>query len=329
MSVVFENRSALRNDPYSTVVDDGDLVEDGDRRFSPNVVPDLIGFPSDENPMLPASPDSSGIMNMPQTPERRLSPPARAETDPASPLRMRPIAKPQRQATKNLDGKYCCTFPGCTEPVKQFGRKCEWSKHMDKHDRPYKCPAEGCENLPGFTYSGGLLRHEREVHGKHGGPKNPLNCPHLNCKRHTGKGFSRLENLNEHLRRVHTPGNSGPPSVEGEPDEFVALRALETPAPAVVAVNGGAPAPSPGGVGVAAGSEKTGEKRKADTDLHDQVKRLQMENQHLRSQVEAQKRQQIAMMEQMQELREHLEGRAGLRLVGANDPVVGGDSSED
>jgi hypothetical protein len=75
---------------------------------------------------------------------------------------------------------------------------------MDKHDRPYKCPAEGCEKLPGFTYSGGLLRHQREVHNLHGGPRKQLNCPHPNCKRHSGKGFSRQENLNEHLRRVHT-----------------------------------------------------------------------------------------------------------------------------
>jgi len=75
---------------------------------------------------------------------------------------------------------------------------------MDKHDRPYKCPSEGCEKLPGFTYSGGLLRHQREVHNLHGGPRKQLNCPHPNCKRYTGKGFSRQENLNEHLRRVHT-----------------------------------------------------------------------------------------------------------------------------
>lgn len=75
---------------------------------------------------------------------------------------------------------------------------------MDKHDRPYKCPADGCEKLPGFTYSGGLLRHQREVHNLHGGPRKQLNCPHPNCKRHSGKGFSRQENLNEHLRRVHT-----------------------------------------------------------------------------------------------------------------------------
>jgi hypothetical protein len=77
---------------------------------------------------------------------------------------------------------------------------------MDKHDRPYKCPADGCEKLPGFTYSGGLLRHQREVHNLHGGPRKQLNCPHPNCKRFSGKGFSRQENLNEHLRRVHTDG---------------------------------------------------------------------------------------------------------------------------
>lgn len=93
------------------------------------------------------------------------------------------------------------------------------SKHMDKHERPYKCLAEGCEKLAGFTYSGGLLRHEREVHAKHGGPRNPLNCPHVNCKRHKGKGFSRLENLNEHLRRVHTnpiPGANGDDIEDGD-----------------------------------------------------------------------------------------------------------------
>lgn len=77
------------------------------------------------------------------------------------------------------------------------------SKHMDKHDRPYRCGHPSCAKLQGFTYSGGLLRHEREVHGKHGGPKEALMCPHSDCKRHGGKGFTRKENLNEHLRRVH------------------------------------------------------------------------------------------------------------------------------
>lgn len=74
---------------------------------------------------------------------------------------------------------------------------------MDKHTRPYTCEEPGCENIRGFTYSGGLHRHQREVHGQHGGPKARCMCPHLDCKRSTGLGFSRRENLLEHLRRVH------------------------------------------------------------------------------------------------------------------------------
>jgi hypothetical protein len=77
------------------------------------------------------------------------------------------------------------------------------SKHMDKHDRPYKCNVKGCEKLQGFTYSGGLLRHEREVHKMHGGTKKSLFCPFHDCKRSSGAGFTRKENLAEHIRRVH------------------------------------------------------------------------------------------------------------------------------
>jgi hypothetical protein len=74
---------------------------------------------------------------------------------------------------------------------------------MDKHDRPYKCTFKGCEKLQGFTYSGGLLRHEREVHKMHGGTKKSLYCPFHDCKRSSGAGFTRKENLAEHIRRVH------------------------------------------------------------------------------------------------------------------------------
>ncbi|KAF2721937.1 hypothetical protein K431DRAFT_194534, partial [Polychaeton citri CBS 116435] len=112
----------------------------------------------------------------------------------------------------NHDNKYICDFADECRGI-TFDRKCEWSKHMDKHDRPYRCPHPQCAKLQGFTYSGGLLRHEREVHDKHGGPKAKLICPHVDCKRHTGKGFTRKENLNEHIRRVHSgkellPGDS-------------------------------------------------------------------------------------------------------------------------
>lgn len=161
---------------------------------------------------------------------------------------------------------------------------------MDKHERPYRCLVEGCENLPGFTYSGGLLRHEREVHGKHGGPKKTVNCPHPNCKRHTGKGFSRQENLNEHLRRVHTNPDA---TADGSPPEMVQ---------------------SPDGNE----SEMSGTKRKRRSSddgfnhseelskLRDEMKRVCEENEKLKKEMEQQSEHSLAMMAQIAELQDAL-----------------------
>jgi hypothetical protein len=178
---------------------------------------------------------------------------------------------------------------------------------MDKHERPFKCSDPACEKLSGFTYSGGLLRHQREVHGEYGGPKNPLNCPHVNCKRHTGKGFSRLENLNEHLRRVHTSAGA---SCSGDEihEEMTGVGAhAATPAPAPIQL---AQSQSP---------VILGEKRKADDsdDLRGEVKRLHTMNESLQQQLaaqkaqseakeEAQKQQMMAMMASMHDLKERL-----------------------
>jgi hypothetical protein len=168
---------------------------------------------------------------------------------------------------------------------------------MDKHERPYRCPAVGCENLPGFTYSGGLLRHEREVHNKHGGPKKTVNCPHLNCKRHTGKGFSRMENLNEHLRRVHTnPDGAG-----------------TTPPPEITLSDEN-------------DSEQTGAKRKrraSDTataeiiELKEEVKRLREENDRLKADMQQQSQNSLSMMAQIAELQDTLRDSLSHHGLGA------------
>jgi hypothetical protein len=75
---------------------------------------------------------------------------------------------------------------------------------MKKQVRPYQCLETQCQQLQGFKRSGGLRRHERGAHGKHGGPKETLKCTVVKCKRgEPGKGFKRKDNLNEHLRGVH------------------------------------------------------------------------------------------------------------------------------
>ena len=86
---------------------------------------------------------------------------------------------------------------------------------MDKHDRPYKCSEPGCSKIQGFTYSGGLLRHMREVHKNTQAKKaDDLICPFVDCTRHSAaQGFTRRENLNEHIRRRHRKGEEVAPEV--------------------------------------------------------------------------------------------------------------------
>ncbi|KAI9891559.1 MAG: hypothetical protein M1814_002682 [Vezdaea aestivalis] len=131
--------------------------------------------------------------------------------------------QPTRQSSPpiNDSGRYYCTE--CEGET--FGRKCEYRKHMDRHTRPHKCTDPACDKLKGFTYSGGLARHQREVHNIGGGPKEVLFCPHKNCKRSkqssslNAKGFTRRENLAEHERRCHTSevGEADPKNDEDYP----------------------------------------------------------------------------------------------------------------
>jgi len=176
---------------------------------------------------------------------------------------------------------------------------------MDKHDRPYKCLAAGCEKLPGFTYSGGLLRHEREVHNEHGGPRKQLNCPHVNCKRHGGKGFSRQENLNEHLRRVHTtaPANGKPINgtdlENGGSPEQAQEQEIEAQIGAQLAQQ--------------MGQQVQGQKRKRlnqnddGDDVREEIKRLRQENHDLREELERTRSQQEAIQADMQRQLHHLQ----------------------
>ncbi|KAJ5471989.1 hypothetical protein N7539_008558 [Penicillium diatomitis] len=114
-----------------------------------------------------------------------------------------------RDPPKNTEGQIYCDHTDCQAAPPTFRRPCEWKKHMDKHDRPYKCYEPGCDKIQGLTYSGGLLHHQREVHKKNNDTKEPLMCPYTDCNRSTGNGFTRRENLREHLRRRHMHTDDG------------------------------------------------------------------------------------------------------------------------
>ena len=56
-----------------------------------------------------------------------LPSPGKEESPTATtPQRVKSIPKPDRTVVKNAEGKYVCSWPGCTEDTREFGRKCEW-----------------------------------------------------------------------------------------------------------------------------------------------------------------------------------------------------------
>ncbi|KAL9111745.1 MAG: hypothetical protein Q9227_003804 [Pyrenula ochraceoflavens] len=139
-------------------------------------------------------------------------------TSPSSEGSRQKLSIKREEPPRNDDGMLVCAHPDCQRDPPLFRRSCEWNKHMDKHERPYKCPDPACDKIQGFTYSGGLLRHQREVHKKNVATKKLLYCPIANCNRHVGQGhgFTRRENLNEHMRRRHATGSTSLAGVEVE-----------------------------------------------------------------------------------------------------------------
>lgn len=140
------------------------------------------------------------------------------------------------------------------------------------------------------------MRHEREVHNKHGGPRKQLNCPHPNCKRHTGKGFSRQENLNEHLRRVHTDSNAIPNGDDTEEEN---------------------------GVEAPAGGQKR-KRGRGDVDLREEMKRLKQENEQLRRDIETSSARQDEMGQKLQQLQANqLQASMQPRMQAPQAPMMG------
>jgi hypothetical protein len=110
-----------------------------------------------------------------------------------------------RSPPRNSSGNITCDHSECLQvSPPTFRRLSEWNRHMDHHERPYKCHEPGCEASRGFTYPGGLLRHQREVHKVYlTSSKKLMFCPFPNCERASGNGFNRKNNLEEHKRRKH------------------------------------------------------------------------------------------------------------------------------
>lgn len=118
MSLAYENRG-FSDYPSGTIMEEPshDHLHQHHQRY-PSPPP-----PMSENPYSNAQIDSALEMQLSELPHK-------ADEDGGSPGRSKALMKPVRELVKGEDGKYLCNWVGCTEEIRSFGRKCEWSKVM-------------------------------------------------------------------------------------------------------------------------------------------------------------------------------------------------------
>jgi hypothetical protein len=87
-------------------------------------------YPSPPAPLSENPYNAQNIESSAEDPMEGLANLANHESDIPSPGRSKPIPKPARQITRGENGRYVCTWVDCSEEIRDFGRKCEWSKHM-------------------------------------------------------------------------------------------------------------------------------------------------------------------------------------------------------
>lgn len=94
---------------------------------------------------------------------------------------------------QNPDGTWRCAYPGCSSHA-VFTRGCDLRKHYNRHSKHLFCRHEGCPQATegGFSSKKDRARHE----AKH----NPgVLCEWEGC----GRVFSRVDNMKDHVRRIH------------------------------------------------------------------------------------------------------------------------------
>jgi hypothetical protein len=97
------------------------------------------------------------------------------------------------------DGTWRCAYPGCSSQA-VFNRGCDLRKHFNRHRKHLFCRYEGCPQSAksGFSSKKDRARHE----AKH----NPgVLCEWEGC----AKVFSRVDNMKDHVRRIHRKGEAG------------------------------------------------------------------------------------------------------------------------
>lgn len=103
------------------------------------------------------------------------------------------LANLTKYGFQNPDGTWRCAYPGCSSRA-VFTRGCDLRKHFNRHSKHLFCRYEGCPQATegGFSSNKDRTRHE----AKH----NPgILCEWKGCNR----VFSRVDNMKDHVRRIH------------------------------------------------------------------------------------------------------------------------------
>lgn len=134
MSVVYEPRNFIHDGSYPPIDDHHhhhhhETTPDADRFTDPTdaVVNELATTVATFTAPPPQFVDTEPRLDLPTVAtSNTTSLPKEDSPTATTPQRIKAIPKPDREVTRNLEGKFICTWPGCTEEAKEFGRKCEW-----------------------------------------------------------------------------------------------------------------------------------------------------------------------------------------------------------
>ncbi|KAK4144188.1 uncharacterized protein C8A04DRAFT_28090 [Dichotomopilus funicola] len=100
---------------------------------------------------------------------------------------------PGSRTTKKL------VCPVCHDSVKT---RSELTKHEARHNKPFKCPVQGCAKADGFGTKNDLDRHKKSVHKMVTGDEHVYRC-NLGACSDRGKDWPRADNFRQHLKRKH------------------------------------------------------------------------------------------------------------------------------
>ncbi|KAF1817601.1 hypothetical protein P152DRAFT_23973 [Eremomyces bilateralis CBS 781.70] len=84
----------------------------------------------------------------------------------------------------------------CSRPC---NNQSEYTKHMQKHQKPFKC--ELCGRSEGYSTKNDLARHQKTKHGIEDG-RGYWYCPAKNCNKRN-KPWPRWDNFKNHVKKIH------------------------------------------------------------------------------------------------------------------------------